>query len=44
MSRTRKLFSPIVTFATAVGVFLFANPAFAQAMETDLTRPATPPG
>ena len=33
MSRTRKLFSPIVTFATAVGVFLFANPAFAQAMD-----------
>ena len=33
MSRTRKLFSPFVTFATAVGVFLFANPAFAQAMD-----------
>ena len=33
MSRTRKLISPVVTFATAVGVFLFANPAFAQAMD-----------
>jgi len=33
MSRTRKLFSPLVTFASAVGVFLFATPAFAQAMD-----------
>ena len=33
MRRMSKLFAPLVTFGTAVAVFLSANPAFAQAAD-----------
>ena len=33
MRRMSKLFAPLVTFGTAVAVFLMANPAFAQSAE-----------
>jgi F-type H+-transporting ATPase subunit c len=33
MRRMSKLFAPLVTFGTAVAVFLSASPAFAQSMD-----------
>jgi len=34
MRRMSKLFAPLAAFGTAVAVFLSANPAFAQAMDS----------